>query len=218
MRVPPGALALCVLLAGCAVALPDPATPDEAGHPWTETSADLWVARDLPCGFGSGAEEACATLTLLYRDGSVLRAAYGQGGPAQVEGYPRDEGNRSGLTFAVAEEDAAFRDEIGQAWAAMHGEAPDRVRVNGVSALRLDPGEREDVLRVVEHAVQQADRLGEPTFDCEDCSAPVYWTFGSPRELADQRFGSPAPKQDAWVLLEDQMQALHEWLDEAIPA
>ena len=205
--------ASAVLLAGCAVQLPDAAEPEDAGHPWTETTADLWVARDLPCGFGSGADEACATLTLLYRDGSVLKALYGRGGPRQVEGYPQAEGNRSGLTFVDATEDAAFRDEITDAWTAMQGSAPDLVRVNGVRAWRLDPGEREDILRVVEHAVDQAVPLGEPTFDCQDCSAPVYWTFGAPQALTGQRFGQPYPSDTAWRLLDRQMLALHDWLE-----
>lgn len=206
---------LVVALTGCMVQLPDADHPEDPGHPWTDTNADLWVARDLPCGFGSGAEEGCATLTLLYRDGSVLKAAYGQGGPRQVEGVPRDEGNRSGLTFANAAEDAAFRDEVTAAWTAMQGAAPDVVRVHQVRAWRLDPTEREDVLRVVTHAVEQAKPLPEPTYDCDDCSAPVYWAFGSPRELERQAFGSPAPDDAAWTLLEDQMLALHEWLEDA---
>lgn len=205
---------LVLLLAGCTAQLPDPATPEDPGHPWTETGGDLWVARDLPCGFGSGAEEGCATLTLLYRDGSILEATYGQGGPRHVEGLPNPEGNRSGLTFADLGQDEAFRDEVTAAWTAMHGAAPDLVRVHHVRALRLDPGEREDVLRVVQHAVDQAKPLGEPTFDCEDCSAPVYWTFGSPQVHAEQRFGHPHPDDAAWLLLEDQMVALEAWLDD----
>lgn len=207
-------VALSMLLAGCAVALPEHATPEDPGHPWTDTDAELWVARARPCGFGpGGADEGCATLTLLYRDGSVLAAQYGQGGPRHVEGLPNPEGNRSGLTFANAHEDAAYRDEITAAWTAMHGSAPDLVRVHTVHALRLDPGEREDVLRVVQHAVDQAKPLGEPSFDCEDCVAPTYWTFGAPQALATQRFGNPPPADEAWRLLEQQVLALHVWLD-----
>lgn len=214
MRIPALLVAAATLLAGCAVALPDAAQPKDPGHAWTETEAEAWVVRARPCGFGpSGADEGCATLTLLYRDGSVLKAQYGQGGPRHVEGLPNPEGNRSGLTFADADEDAAYRDELTAAWTAMYGSAPDLVRVHAVHALRLDPGEREDVLRVVQHAVDQAKPLGEPSFDCEDCVAPTYWTFGTPQQLAAQAFGSPPPADKAWRLLEEQMLALHEWLD-----
>lgn len=208
-----GLAASALILAGCMVQLPQADHPEDPGHPWSDAEGPLWIARDLPCGLGHGAEEGCATLTLFFRDGAILHATYGEGGPRQVEGLPREEGNRSGLTFANAQEDADFRDEVTDAWTAMHGAAPDLVRVHTVRALRLDPTEREDVLRVFEHAVDQATPLPEATFDCQDCSAPIYWTFGEPQRLQAEAFGSPPPDSDAWRLLEDQMQALLSWMD-----
>ncbi len=206
-------LLLALAASGCAVQLPGAAVPEKPGFPWTDADGELWVVRIVPCGFGAGtAEEACNEVMALYRDGSVLRAEYGEGGPDQVEGKPREEGARAGLTFADPDAEAAHADELQAIWAATHADAPDHVRVHTVEALRIDPTEREDSLRVVDLALQQATPLPEPTFDCQDCSAPVYWTFGSPQALAQQRFGSPPPGSDAWTLLEDQMAELRAWL------
>ena len=204
-----------LLLAGCTVALPGPVTLEEAGTAVTDPAGALWVARDRGCSSvaGAGADQACAVLTLLYHDGTVLQADYGQGGPRQVEGVAHDEGARSGLTFVYADDDAAFRDEITAAWTAMHGAAPDLVRVHDVRAYRIAPTEREGVLRVVDAALAKATPLPPPTFDCQDCAAPRYWAFGAPQEFSAQAFGSPGPEDSGWVLIEGQMQRLQAWLD-----
>lgn len=201
-------------LSGCAVQLPEAATPEKPGFAWEDAEGGLWVVRIVPCSFGLGtAEEACNEAMALYRDGAVLRFQYGEGGPDQVEGKPHDEGARAGLTFEDAAADAAHRDEVEAVWKATHGgAAPDHVRVHVLEALRIQPSEREDTLRVVDLALQQAEPLPEPTFDCEDCTAPVYWSFGAPQVFAEQRFGSPPPGSDAWALIEDQMSALRAWL------
>lgn len=208
------ALALASLaLAGCTVQLPEATIPEKPGHPWADAEGDLWVVRLVPCSFGIGtAEEACNDLTALYRDGSILHISYGEGGPDQVEGLPHDEGDRRGLTFAFPDMGADHRDEVEAIWQATRGAAPDHVRVHTLEALRIDPTEREDSLRVVDLALQQAKPLPEATFDCQDCTAPVYWTFGSPQALSEQRFGSPPPGSDAWQLIEEQMAQLQAWL------
>lgn len=206
------ALAATTALAGCTVSLPQPAVPEKPGFPWADADGDLWVVRLVPCSFGIGtAEEACNDLTALYRDGSILHITYGEGGPDQVEGVPHDEGDRRGLTFASADLGTEHADEIMAIWQATRGADPDHVRVHALQALRIDPTEREDALRVVDLALQQAKPLPDATFDCQDCTAPVYWAFGSPKALAQQRFGSPPPGSDAWTLVEDQMATLRLW-------
>ena len=213
------AAVLAAFLAGCAVALPEAATPEKQGHPWTDTGADLWVARQAKCGeCAHGAESPVNSLSLLYRDGSVLHVEYGEGGPAQVEGYPQAEGDREGLTFA----DPAFepyRDELEAAWKSVTGEAPDRVRVHTLQALRLDPTEREDVLRVVEHAVgQSADLPGSfqagcpADAECLDGLGVAFFTFGAPQAATGEHPSQPGQADAAWRLLDRQFAELEEWL------
>jgi hypothetical protein len=221
LRAGSAGLALVLLLAGCTVALPDAAVPEKPGFPWTDAEAELWVARDAGCGeCDHGTESATRDLTLLYRDGAVLHAQYGEGGQEQLEGYPPADGDRRGLTFAFPAEQEPYRDDITQAWTAMHGEAPNLVRVHTVQAYRIDPTEREDILRVVEHAVDQSSDLGG-TFQkecpadaaCSDGLGVTFYTFGAPQATqAHQEIGGQADA--AWRLLEDQVIALHAWLDE----
>ena len=207
------AIVAATALSGCTVALPEATTPEKPGHAWADAEGGLWVVRLLPCSHGIGtAEEACNQLTALYRDGAILHIAYGEGGPDQVEGMHPVDGDRRGLTFASPGLGADHRDEIEAIWQATRGGAPDHVRVHTLAALRIDPTEREDSLRVVDLALQQASALPDATFDCQDCAAPVYWAFGNPQAFSEQRFGSPPPGSDAWALIEDQMAALLEWL------
>ena len=210
---------LAVLLAGCGlpVALPEAQTPKEPGHPWTDPDGALWVARKSACSdCGSGADQGNLGLTLLYRDGSVLHAVYGEGGPEQVEGYPAAEGNRRGLTFVFPDEHEPYRDELTEAWTVMTGAEPDRVRVHQLHALALDPSEREDQLRVVEHALRSTETLaaqGPPADDpglTEDGILVAYWTLGRPQEFRGPH-GGVAP-DEGWTLLERQMFALRDWV------
>ena len=212
---------LAAVLAGCTaqVQLPDAAVPEKQGHPWTDTDAPLWVARLGGCGECEvGTESASLTLTLLHRDGAVLHATYGQGGQEQIEGYPAAEGNRRGLTFAFPAEHEVYRDEITAAWTAIHGEAPHLVRVHAVQALRIDPTEVEDVLRVIEHAVGQSANLGATYDDCIGTECPTdgphsaYVTFGAPKAVA-VRETSPGLPDDAWHLLHEQFAELQSWLE-----
>lgn len=216
-------LLLVLLLAGCSAQLPDPASPEKPGHPWTDTTADLWVARQTSCGECGDAttESATFALTLLYRDGAVLHALLGEGGQRQLESYPADEGNRSGLTFAFPAEHEDYRDEITDAWKALNGAQPDLVRVHEVTALRIDPGEREDVLRVVEHAVDQTKDL-EQGFPqdcavgdaCLDGAQVRYGAWGPPQEARAPRDATLGQDPDAaWRLLEEQVGLLHAWLE-----
>ena len=216
------ALVLVILVAGCAAQLPDSKVPEDAGHPWTDTEAELWVARQTTCGECGDAttESASFELTLLYRDGAVLHASFGEGGQRQLEGYPADEGNRSGLTFAFPVEHEDYRDEIIDAWRALNGEDPDLVRIHEVAALRLDPSEREDVLRVVEHAVDQSNDLDQgfpqgcaDDDACTDGTQVRYGAWGSPQEAKAPLDAKGQDPDKAWRLLEDQVMLLHAWLD-----
>lgn len=223
MRVATALSTLALLLAGCSAQLPDPATPEKPGHPWTDTTAGLWVARQTSCGECGDAttESASFELTLLYRDGAVLHARFGEGGQRHLESYPADEGNRSGLTFAFPAEHEDYRDEITAAWKALNGEEPDLVRVHEVTALRIDPSEREDVLRVVEHAVDRTKDL-EQAFP-QDCAAGDacldgaqvrFGAWGAPhaaKATPDATLGQDADA--GWRLLEEQVLLLHAWLD-----
>lgn len=212
-----------LLLAGCTAALPDPATPDKPGHAWTDTDAELWVAhRDECTHCGAGTESPGHNLTLLYRDGSVLFATYGQGGPDRLEGVPAQEGDRRGLTFVFPDEHGAYRDELEEAFTQMDGQAPNVVRVHAVHALRLDPSEREDVLRVVEHALRNGKDFGKAGDSCSDprrdhtCvenDATRIYAWGRPKEVTTHEERDLADRQDAgWHLLDEQMELLHGWL------
>ena len=89
-----------------------------------------------------------------------------------------------------------------------------------ITALRIDPSEREDVLRVVEHAVDQTKDL-EQGFPqgcaegdaCLDGAEVRYAAWGSPQEAKAPRDASGQDPDGGWRLLEEQMLALHEWLD-----
>lgn len=192
--------ALLVLVSGC-VALPEAAHPEEPGVIWTDTAASPWVLRHEHCGFGGGPDHACESLTVLYRDGGVLDFTFGRG---------RLEGEPDGLGFANASDDAAYRNEVEAALAATLAVAD--VRVHDLHARRLDPNEREDILRVIEHALRQAEPLPDPTFDCADCGSMTYWATGRPRLLDAEQWGHPAPADDAWHLLEEQMGILRAWV------
>jgi hypothetical protein len=212
---------LAVLLAGCAVQLPDAYTPEKPGLAWEEPEGDLWLARRSHCiDCGGTTESATEHLTLLYRDGSVLHVVHGEGGQRQLEGYPAADGNRSGLTFAFPEHER-FRAQVDAAWRAMTGAAPDLVRVHEVAAALVDPGERETVLRVVEHALRQTDDLavagttGCSGDTCADGARSVaFFAWGRPQESAGERTqAGPAADRDAgWRLLERQVLALQAWL------
>lgn len=200
--VPAAFLALGVLLlAGC-VALPDAARPEEPGVVWTTTDASVWVLRHEHCGFGMGPDHACEVFTALHRDGAVLDFTFGRGAIAGE--HPE------GVWFADPA-DATYRGSVEgmlqQAGIPLQGQ------VHDLHARRMDPNEREDILRVVEHALRQAEPLPEPDFsDCLDCGGLSYWAFGRPRLLEDQRWGPQPPADDAWVLLEEQMGILRTWV------
>lgn len=189
------------LLSGC-VALPDAAHPEESGVTWIDTSAPAWVTRHGHCGFGGGPGHACESLTILYRDGAVLDFTFGRG---------RFGEDPAGLRFANATHDAQHRDEVLAAWNATFGDVGDLL-VHDLHARRMDPNEREDVLRVIENVLRQSEPLPEPTFDCQDCGSVTYWATGRPRILDGEEWGHPAPDDDAWALLEEQMGILRTWV------
>lgn len=223
MRAARAVLAVVVasVLAGCTIALPAVVAPEEPGQPWTQTEATLWVVRQTTCGeCAHNTEAADFDLTLLYRDGSVLRARFGEGGQAQIEGRPQQEGDRRGLTFAEPGLATDFRDEVLAAWRAMNDEEPDVVRVYEVQAMRIGADEREGVLRVVDHALDQTADLRQsfpqecqPEAFCFDGIEVRYGAWGKPQEAkAPRGMASVLGPDDGWRLLEDQMLALHDWL------
>ncbi len=192
-----------LLLSGC-VALPDAAHPEEPGVAWIDTTASAWVTRHGHCGFGGGPEHACESLTVLYRDGAVLDFTFGRG---------RFDGDAPGLRFANATHDAQHRDEVLAAWNATLGGPLGDLLVHDLHARRMDPNEREDVLRVIENVLRQTEPLPEPDFsDCMDCGGLTYWAFGRPRALEAEQWGHPAPSDDAWLLLDEQMGILRTWV------
>lgn len=219
------AAAAAILVAGCAVQLPAPFAPEKPGLAWDEPEGDLWLARQSHCIDCAGTESPTEHLSLLYRDGSVLHVVYGQGGQRQIEGVPRDEGNRSGLTFAVAEHER-FRAQVVDAWQRMSGHGPDLVRVHEVAAALVDPTEREAVLRVVTHGLQQTDDLDiAATTGCEghECEpgarSVVLHAWGHPKESAGDRVqAAPRGQHDAaWRLLDEQVLELQGWLGVRAP-
>lgn len=196
------AFAALLFVSGC-IALPDAAHPEEPGVDWIDTTAPIWVMRHDHCGFGGGPGHACESMTVLYRDGAVLDFTFGRG---------RLEGDASGLRFANATHDAQHRDEVQATWAATAGESPGDLLVHDLHARRMDPDERDEVLRVIENVLRQTEPLPEATFDCQDCGSVTYWAVGHPRTLDAEQWGHPPPNDDAWLLLEEQMVILRSWV------
>lgn len=194
-------LALALLLAAGCVALPNAAHPEEPGVVWTTTDASVWVLRHEHCGFGMGPDDACEAFTALHRDGAVLDFTFGRGG--FVGEHPE------GVWFANATHQpyrAAIEAALEQAGVPLQGQ------VHDLHARRMDPNEREDVLRVIENVLRQTEPLPEPTFDCDDCGSVTYWATGRPRILDAEQWGHPAPDDEAWRLLEEQMLILRAWV------
>lgn len=196
------ALGVLAGVSGC-VALPDAAHPEEPGVTWIDPASSAWVTRHGHCGFGGGPDHACESLTVLYRDGSVLDFTFGRG---------RFDGDAAGLRFVNVSHDAEHRDEVLAAWNATLREALGDLLVHDLHARRMDPNEREDVLRVIENVLRQTEPLPDPSFNCDDCGSITYWATGRPRILDAEQWGHPAPDDDAWLLLEEQMGILRAWV------
>lgn len=194
-----GLACVAMMLAGCAVVIPDPYQPQRVGYEWTSTEERLWVARLTQCGFCPVAPaEGRHHVLAVFEDGAILRFSYNLGGA-------------EGLAFANKTWQK-YHPMVTRVWQELYADKPDQMTVVALAARQLAVKDADPVLRVLDHGLRAAKDPGPPTYDCADCAGVSYRTFAPPQAF-NVTLGHPLPDDEGWRTVEGQLDLVSRWLD-----